>query len=282
VSSDSLVWRAGTHEIRCGERTLVMGILNVTPDSFSDGGQFLDPARAVEHGLRMVEDGADLVDVGGESTRPGSDPVPANEERDRVLPVIERLAESTSVPISVDTMKPEVAADAIKAGASIVNDVSGARDPAMLQVVRDSDAGLVLMHMLGEPKTMQSEPHYDDVVREVHAYLRERELAAIGAGITKDRLCVDPGIGFGKTADHNLTLLKHCFAFRDLGVPVLFGTSRKAFLGHLLEAEPGDRLEGTIATTVWLASRGVHIVRVHDVRETTRALRVVEAIRSAP
>ncbi|MFL5766345.1 MAG: dihydropteroate synthase [Actinomycetota bacterium] len=281
MSSDSLVWRAGTHEIRCGERTLVMGILNVTPDSFSDGGEFLDPARAVEHGLRMVRDGADLLDVGGESTRPGSDPVPAKEERDRVLPVIEGLAAEVDVPISVDTMKPEVAADAVKAGASVVNDVSGARDPAMFDVVRDAGAGLVLMHMLGDPKTMQAEPRYDDVIREVHAYLRERVLAAIDAGIAKDHLSVDPGIGFGKTSEHNLTLLKHCFAFRDLAVPVTFGTSRKAFLGHLLEAEPDDRLEGTAATVAWLASRGVHIVRVHDVREMSRVVRVVDAIRSA-
>ncbi|MFL5736842.1 MAG: dihydropteroate synthase [Actinomycetota bacterium] len=282
MSSDSLVWRAGTHEIRCDERTLVMGILNVTPDSFSDGGQFLDADRAVEHGLRMVEEGADIVDVGGESTRPGSDAVSADDERDRVVPVIERLVERVSVPISIDTMKPEVAADAVKAGASIVNDVSGARDPAMFDVVRDTGAGLVLMHMLGEPKTMQAEPHYDDVVREIHSYLRERQRAAADAGIPRDRLCVDPGIGFGKTAEHNLTLIKHSFAFRDLGVPVLFGPSRKAFLGRLLDAEPDDRLEGTIATSVWLASRGVHILRVHDVRETARAVRVVDAIRNAP
>jgi dihydropteroate synthase len=259
-----------------------MGILNVTPDSFSDSGEFLDPARAVEHGLRMAEDGADLVDVGGESTRPGSDPVSASEERDRVLPVIERLAEQLDVPISIDTMKPEVAADALKAGASIVNDVSGARDPAMFQVVRDTDAGLVLMHMLGDPRTMQEEPYYDDVVREVHAYLRERVLAAVDAGIEKHRLAVDPGIGFGKTSEHNLTLLKHCFAFRDLAVPVAFGTSRKAFIGHLLNAEPDDRLEGTAATVAWLASRGVHVVRVHDVREISRVVRVIDAIRSAP
>jgi dihydropteroate synthase len=259
-----------------------MGILNVTPDSFSDGGEFLDADLAVEHGLRMVADGADIVDVGGESTRPGSDPVSANEEHRRVLPVIERLAKELDVPISIDTMKPEVAADAAKAGASIVNDVSGARDPAMFEVVRDTGSGMVLMHMLGDPKTMQTEPHYDDVVREVHAHLRERLLAAVDAGIGRNRLCVDPGIGFGKTFEHNLTLLKHCFAFRDLAVPVAFGTSRKAFIGHLLDAEPDDRLEGTAATVAWLASRGVHIVRVHDVREMSRVVRVVDAIRSAP
>ena len=258
-----------------------MGVLNVTPDSFSDGGEFLDPDRAVEHAREMVSDGADIVDVGGESTRPGSDPVSVSEERDRVVPVIERLVSDMDVPISVDTMKPEVAAIALHAGAAIVNDISGGREPAMFDVVREAKAGLVLMHMLGEPKTMQEEPKYDDVVREVHAYLNERVHDALDAGIDRDRLCVDPGIGFGKTFEHNLVLLKHCFAFRDLRVPVLFGPSRKAFLGHLLEAEPDDRLEGTAAVVAWLAGRGVHIVRVHDVREMARVVRVVDAIRGA-
>jgi len=259
-----------------------MGILNVTPDSFSDGGEFLDADRAVEHGRQMADDGADIIDVGGESTRPGSESVSPDVERDRVLPVIERLAKELDVPISIDTMKPEVAVGALKVGASIVNDVSGVRDPAMFEVVRDTRAGLVLTHMLGDPKTMQKEPQYDDVVREVHAYLRDRVLAAVRAGIEKDHIAVDPGIGFGKTSEHNLTLLKHCFAFRDLSVPVAFGTSRKAFIGHLLDAEPDDRLEGTAATVAWLASRGVHIVRVHDVREMSRVVRVIDAIRGAP
>ncbi len=258
-----------------------MGVLNVTPDSFSDGGEFLDAERAVEHGLRMVADGADIVDVGGESTRPGSDPVSASEERDRVLPVVKRLAAELDIPVSIDTMKPDVASAALQAGASIVNDVSGGRDPAMLEVVRDAGAGLVLMHMLGEPKTMQQEPEYDDVVPDVHAYLRKRMHAAVEAGIERDHLCVDPGIGFGKTLEHNLTLLKHGFAFRDLRVPVLFGPSRKAFLGHLLDADPDDRLEGTAAAAAWLASRGAHIVRVHDVREISRVVRVIDAIRNA-
>jgi dihydropteroate synthase len=259
-----------------------MGVLNVTPDSFSDGGDFFDAERAVEHGLRIVADGADIVDVGGESTRPGSDAVSAFEERDRVVPVVERLAKELDVPISIDTMKPDVASAALQAGASIVNDVSGGRDPTMLELVRESGAGLVLMHMLGEPKTMQQEPQYDNVVLDVHAYLRKRVNAAVEAGIGRDHLCVDPGIGFGKTLEHNLTLLKHCFAFRDLRVPVLFGPSRKAFLGHLLDADADDRLEGTAAAAAWLASRGVHIVRVHDVREISRLLRVIDAIRSAP
>jgi dihydropteroate synthase len=259
-----------------------MGILNVTPDSFSDGGEFLDADRAVEHGLAMVADGADIVDVGGESTRPGSDPVTVAEELDRALPVVERLAKELEVPISIDTTKAEVASAALAAGASIVNDVSGVRDAAMFDVVRDRHAGLVLMHMLGEPKTMQEEPHYDDVVRDVHAYLVERVRAATAAGIEKDRLCVDPGIGFGKTFEHNLTLLKHSYAFRDIRVPVLFGPSRKAFIGHLLGSEPDDRVDGTAATVAWLASRGAHIVRVHDVREMSRVVRVVAAIRGAP
>jgi dihydropteroate synthase len=258
-----------------------MGILNVTPDSFSDGGEFLDPERAVEHGRRMVADGADIVDIGGESTRPGSEPVSASEEVDRVLPVIERLSSALDVPVSIDTMKPDVASAAVEAGASIVNDISGGRDPKMFDVVRESGAGLVLMHMRGDPKTMQEEPRYEDVVREVHSYLRDRVLAAMDAGIERDRLCVDPGIGFGKTAEHNLRLLNHCFAFRDLRVPVLFGPSRKAFLGQLLDAEPDDRVEGTTAVVAWLASRGVHLVRVHDVLEATRVVRVIQAIRQA-
>ena len=276
------LWHIGERTLPIGERTLVMGVLNVTPDSFSDGDKFLTLDKAIAHAEQMTADGADIIDVGGESTRPGSESVSPDVERDRVLPVIERLAKELDVPISIDTMKPEVAVGALKVGASIVNDVSGARDPAMFEVVRDTRAGLVLTHMLGDPKTMQKEPQYDDVVREVHAYLRDRVLAAVRAGIEKDHIAVDPGIGFGKTSEHNLTLLKHCFAFRDLSVPVAFGTSRKAFIGHLLDADPDDRLEGTAATVAWLASRGVHIVRVHDVREMSRVVRVIDAIRSAP
>jgi dihydropteroate synthase len=279
VDAGSLVWRAGDVEIACGGRTLVMGIVNVTPDSFSDGGRFLDPGAAVDHAMRMVDDGADILDVGGESTRPGSDPVPAVEEIDRVLPVIDGLVTKVSTPISIDTRKPAVAAAALDAGAVIVNDVSAAGAPGMLDVVRDRGAGLVLMHMLGEPKTMQRAPRYDDVVAEVGDYLRLRIDAAVAAGVDADRLVVDPGIGFGKDLDHNLTLMRHLDALLELGRPVLVGPSRKRFIGTLLGGLPADqRLEGTAAAVAWLVARGASIVRVHDVREIVRVVRVVDAI----
>src|SRR6266581_334958 len=259
-------------------RTHVMGVLNVTPDSFSDGGLFLDPEAAVRRGIELAAEGADVIDVGGESTRPGSDPVPAEVEMDRVVPVIKRLAAEVDVPLSIDTRKPEVARAGLDAGAAIVNDISGGRDARMLEVVADTGAGLVLMHMLGDPKTMQAEPRYDDVVAEVKAYLGQRVEAAVQAGIDRDRLCVDPGIGFGKKLEHNLELLRNVDAFAELGRPVLVGPSRKSFLGKLLGAEVDDRLEGTAAAVAWLAARGAHILRVHDVREMVRVVRVVDAI----
>jgi dihydropteroate synthase len=258
-----------------------MGVLNVTPDSFSDGGRFLDHEVAVEHGLRMASDGADLIDVGGESTRPGSDPVSAGEEIDRVVPVIKRLAAEVDVPISVDTRKPDVASAALDAGAVVVNDVSGGREQRLLEVVGDTGAGLVLMHMLGEPKSMQEDPRYEDVVREVRAYLEERLDAAVAVGIERDRVAVDPGLGFGKTYQHNLVLMRDVSAFLDLGVPVVVGPSRKSFLGKALGDLPVDRrLEGTTGAVAWLAGQGAHVVRVHDVAEMVRVLRIVDAIRT--
>ena len=258
-----------------------MGILNVTPDSFSDGGRFLDQGAAIEHGLRMVDEGADFVDVGGESTRPGSDPVSAEEERDRVLPVIETLASKVPIPISIDTRKPSVAKAALDVGATIVNDVSSGLDPEMFDVVRDVRAGMVLMHMKGEPKTMQEAPRYDDVVEEVHEYLGERIEAAAFAGIEPERLCIDPGIGFGKDLEHNLTLMHHLDALLDLGRPVLVGPSRKRFIGTLLDLPDDQRAEGTAGAVAWLVARGAHIVRVHDVKEMVRVVRVVDAIARA-
>jgi len=258
-----------------------MGILNVTPDSFSDGGRFLDQGAAIEHGLRMVDEGADIVDVGGESTRPGSDPVSAEEERDRVLPVIETLASKVPIPISIDTRKPSVAKAALDVGATIVNDVSGGLDPEIFDVVRDARAGMVLMHMKGEPKTMQEAPRYDDVVGEVHEYLGERIEAAELAGIEPERLCIDPGIGFGKDLEHNLTLMHHLDALLDLGRPVLVGPSRKRFIGTLLDLPEDQRVEGTVGAVAWLVTRGAHIVRVHDVKEMVRVVRVVDAIARA-
>lgn len=275
---DRLVWRAGDRELDCSERTLVMGVLNVTPDSFSDGGRHLDPEAAVAGALGMAGDGADVLDVGGESTRPGSDPVPAEEERRRVVPVIERLAAQVDLPISVDTRKAEVAAAALEAGATIVNDVTAGRDPGMFDVVREGKAGFVLMHMKGEPKTMQKRPEYDDVVREVHDYLADRVEAAVAAGIDRDRLVVDPGLGFAKTEAHSLRMMRDVDALVDIGRPVLVGPSRKSFIGHVLDAPVEERLEGTAGAVAYMVGRGAHIVRVHDVREMVRVIRVVDAI----
>lgn len=258
-----------------------MGILNVTPDSFSDGGRFLDPGAATKHGLRIVDEGADIIDVGGESTRPGSDPVSAEEERDHVLPVIETLVSKVRAPISIDTRKPWVAKAALDVGATIVNDISGGRDQEMFDVVREAGAGMVLMHMRGEPKTMQEAPHYDDVIEEVHEYLGERIEAAAFAGIEPARLCIDPGIGFGKDLEHNLTLMHHLDALLDLGRPVLVGPSRKRFIGTLLDLPEDQRVEGTAGAVAWLVARGAHIVRVHDVKEMVRVVRVVDAIARA-
>jgi len=273
------VWRVGERAFDCSERTLVMGILNVTPDSFSDGGRFLDRASAISHATRMVDDGADMLDVGGESTRPGSTPVSMDEELERVHPVIHRLAElHPAVPISIDTRKARVAAEALDAGATIVNDVSGGADPAMFEVVRGRDAAVVLMHMRGDPTTMQEAPQYDDVVGEVHEYLRQRIEAAELAGIDPERIAIDPGIGFGKDLHHNLELMHGVGSFLDLGRPLLVGPSRKRFIGTILDLPEEERVEGTVGAVVWMVARGAHLVRVHDVKEVVRAVRVSDAI----
>ena len=277
------IWRAQDVELEVGPRTLVMGVVNVTPDSFSDGGSFLDHEAAVAHGVRLAADGADILDVGGESTPPGSDEVSVDEEHGRVLPVVKRLAAEVAVPVSIDTRKAEVARAAIDAGATVVNDVSAGRDPDMFGVVRETGAGLVLMHMLGEPKTMQREPRYDDVVREVRDFLGERIDAAVAAGIARESIAADPGLGFGKTYEHNLSLMRRVDDLLELGVPLVVGPSRKSFIGAALGDLPVDeRLEGTAGAVAWLAAHGAHIVRVHDVREIVRVLRVVDAIRGAP
>jgi dihydropteroate synthase len=273
------IWRVGERVFDCSERTLVVGILNVTPDSFSDGGRYLDRATAVAHATRMVEEGADILDVGGESTRPGSSAVSADEELERVHPVIERLAElHPAIPISIDTRKAGVAAEALDAGATIVNDVSGGADPAMFDVVRDREAAVVLMHMQGDPATMQEAPEYDDVVGEVHQYLRQRIEAAELAGIDPERIAIDPGIGFGKDLGHNLELMHGVGALLDLGRPVLVGPSRKKFIGTILDLPEEERVEGTVGAVVWMVARGAHLVRVHDVKEVVRAVRVADAI----
>ncbi|MGH2539099.1 MAG: dihydropteroate synthase [Actinomycetota bacterium] len=275
------VWRCRDHAFPLGERTLVMGIVNVTPDSFSDGGLFTDPDGAIAHGVQLAADGADILDVGGESTRPGSDPVPLEEELERVVPVVAGLAEAapSGVALSVDTRRPEVARAAIDAGASIVNDVTAAADPTMFAAVRETGAGLVMMHMLGEPKTMQDDPRYDDVVTEVRDFLAARIGAAVAAGVGRDHLCVDPGLGFGKNLDHNLALLHDIATFAQIRVPVLVGASRKRFIGQLTGVdEPAERVEGTAGAVAWCAAQRVDVVRVHDVLQMVRVVRVVDAI----
>jgi len=277
---DERVWRCRDEVFALGHRTLVMGIVNVTPDSFSDGAMFASAEDAVAHGARLVDEGADLVDVGGESTRPGSDPVDVDEELRRVVPVIEGIAKARpGTPVSVDTRKPEVAMVALDAGACVVNDVTAGRDRRLLETVSRTGAGLVLMHMLGEPKTMQDDPRYDDVVAEVHEFLRERIEAAVFAGIRERRICIDPGIGFGKTVDHNLALLRAVPALRLLGAAVMVGASRKGFIGTLTGVDdPASRLEGSLAVAVLAAAHGADLVRVHDVQATVRALKVADAI----
>ena len=258
----------------------VMGIVNVTPDSFSDGGQFFAADAALEQGLTLVREGASIVDIGGESTRPGSELVTLDEEVRRVLPVIEALAGRVGVPISVDTMKAEVARRALAAGASLLNDVSALRyDDEMVDVVAESGRPICLMHMQGMPKTMQDDPRYDDVVDEVIAFLEERMAFALARGVREEQIVVDPGIGFGKTVAHNLALLDGLDRFTALGRPVLLGASRKRFLGAILGAEPSGRTVGTVATTVIGYLAGAHIFRVHDVKPNFEALRVALAVR---
>ncbi len=256
-----------------------MGVVNVTPDSFYDGGLYFEPARAIEQALKLIADGADIIDVGGESSRPGAAPVSAKDEKKRILPVIEVVRERKDVLISVDTTKAEVAAAAIAEGAHIINDISAGRfDPDILSLVSRTGAGLVLMHMKGTPRTMQSLASYDDVVAEVRSFLAGRLAAAREAGVREAGLICDPGIGFAKTLEHNLALINNIPALAGLGRPVLVGLSRKSFIGKLLDAEPEDRLEGTIAAAVVSALNGAAILRVHDVLEVKRALAVAEAI----
>ena len=258
-----------------------MGIVNVTPDSFSDGGLFLDAEAAIEHGRTLAADGADILDVGGESTRPGAEAVDAEEELERVRPVVEALAGESGpgVQVSIDTSKTAVAAAALDAGAEIVNDVTALRaDPDLAALCADRECGLVLMHMLGDPRTMQENPTYEDVVDEVKAFLAERVDVAITAGVAEERIWVDPGIGFGKTLEHNLELLRRLGELRGLGRPVVVGSSRKSFIGAITGREVEDRLGGTVASNVLAVLAGADVVRVHDVLELKQALNVAEAI----
>ena len=266
-------------EFRLGLKTWIMGVLNVTPDSFSDGGQYLDKEKAIGRGLRLIEEGSDIIDIGGESTRPGSEPIPAQEETSRVIPVIKALREQTEALISVDTTKSEVAQAALDAGAEIINDISSLRfDPGMASLAAERDVPVILMHMKGMPKTMQINPYYEDVLQEVKSFLQERIEAAQAAGIKRERIIIDPGIGFGKRLEDNLTLINKLHVLGELDRPVLIGTSRKSFIGNILDLPPQERLEGTIASSILSMAHGAHILRVHDVAAIKRAVLVAEAI----
>lgn len=260
-------------------RTQICGIINVTPDSFSDGGRWDSTGAAVARALELEAQGADLLDIGGESSRPGSEPVGLEEEKRRVLPVLEAIAGRVKVPVSVDTCKPELAALALMAGADILNDITGFRDPAMIAAAARAGAGVIIMHMQGEPRSMQAAPRYKDVVAEVKAFLADRASALERAGV-KD-IMLDPGIGFGKTLEHNLALLARLGELRALGYPLFLGVSRKKFIGALAGGEPGERLAGTIAACVAGAANGADVIRVHDVAECRRAMLVADAIKAA-
>jgi dihydropteroate synthase len=271
--------------LQCGRHLLdldgpvVMGVLNVTPDSFSDGGRFFDLPAALAQAERLAEEGAAIIDVGGESTRPGAAPVTVEEEMRRVVPVVERLAGSLVVPVSVDTRTLAVMRESLAAGASMINDVTALRTPGALEAVAASGAAVCLMHMQGEPRTMQNEPHYHDVLGEVREFLRERVAVCVAAGIARTRLVIDPGFGFGKTLEHNLELLRDLPTLAAEGLPVLAGLSRKRMIGALTGRGDGDRLAGSVALAVIAALNGASIVRAHDVRETVEALRIVAAVR---
>lgn len=263
-------------------RPLVMGVVNVTPDSFSDGGEFLAPDRAVRHALELVASGADILDIGGESTRPGAEPVGESEELERVLPVIEGVVAATGVPVSIDTTKPGVMRHAVAAGASMINDVNGLRAEGAIEAVAELEVPVCIMHMLGEPRTMQKNPRYDSVVEDIRDFLRERVLACEAAGVPASRIVLDPGFGFGKTLEHNLELLARLDEIVALGRPVLVGMSRKSMLGKITGRDrPADRVAASVASHLIAAQKGAAAVRVHDVAETVDALKVLRAVGSA-
>jgi dihydropteroate synthase len=270
-------WKLRTKTLFLGRMPLLMGIVNVTPDSFSDGGKFLDPEKAVAHALKLVEEGADLLDIGGQSTRPGSEPVSADEELRRVRPVLERLLPRTAAPISIDTFYPGVAEFALESGVEVVNDVTAFRDRDMLRLATESGCGVVAMHLQGAPKTMQDAPQYGDVVIEVLQFLRQRRDELVDEGVEAARIALDPGIGFGKTLEHNLELLSNAWRFHALDCPLLVGHSRKRFIGQFLNQPSADRLPGTLGAALALARQNVQILRVHDVAAARQALLLFEA-----
>jgi dihydropteroate synthase len=275
-----MLWKIAGRAVDLSQHALIMGVLNVTPDSFSDGGEFVTTEKAIDHGVRMAAEGAAIIDVGGESARPGAEPVSAEEELARVLPVIAKLREKIPALISIDTTKAVVAREALDAGASIINDVSGGRaDPEMLKLAADKRAALIIMHMQGTPQTMQENPHYEDVVREVADFFRQQYARALECGIDSMAIAFDPGIGFGKTVEHNLELLASLPRLRVHDRPIVVGVSRKSSLGKMIEStEVRDRLAPTIAFTAMLRERGANVLRVHDVKENVAALRVTERL----
>ena len=271
--------KIGDSNFEWGKKTYVMGVLNVTPDSFADGGLFFETSKAVEHAKQMAFDGADIIDIGGESAKPGSEPISEEEELNRVQPVIKELVkDGISIPISIDTNKPAVAEKCLEVGARMVNDTTGLKDIDMARVVSQYRIPVVIMHMKGTPKTMQADPTYEDVVEEIKEFMRQRIKVAKEAGIQE--VIIDPGIGFGKTTEHNLQILKRLHEFQELGCPILIGTSRKSFIGNLTGGLPvTERLEGTLVSLAVAIMNGANIVRVHDVKETKRAIQVVDAIK---
>lgn len=267
----------GRSDLDLSHRTHLMGILNITPDSFSDGGNYLEPERALDRAWEMADDGADMIDVGGESSRPGAQPVSTDEEIRRVIPVIRALAKKITVPISVDTVKAEVAKAALDAGAEIINDISALNfDSKMVEVAGKYRAPVIIMHMPGNPRTMQNNPAYSDLIGHISKYLSESIKLAEDHGV--EQVIIDPGIGFGKTTEHNLQILRELDRFLDMGRPLLVGASRKSFIGNVLDLPVDDRMEGSLATAVWAAIKGAHILRVHEVKETRRSLGMIEAI----
>lgn len=281
MTSSRLVWQLPRTTLRLGSGPLWMGIVNVTPDSFSDGGHFHDPQRAVDHALQLAAEGADILDIGGESTRPYSQPVSASEELERVIPVVESLVRQTSVPISIDTSKAEVARAALDAGAQIINDVTGLEgDARMVDVAREANAAVCAMHMQGTPQTMQDSPQYENVVEEIYSYLQQRRRWLLDQGIDETRICLDPGIGFGKTHAHNVELLRNVARFNELRSPILVGHSRKGFIASILNDKQVERDSGTLGVSLHLALSGIHIIRIHNVGLHSRAWRLWQAVRS--
>jgi dihydropteroate synthase len=282
ISKTQYAVRCRKRTLTLGKRTLLMGVLNVTPDSFSDGGLFFDKEKAISHGLRLVEEGADIIDIGGESTKPGSKPLELEEELRRVIPVIKSISAEVDVPISIDTYKSTVAQKAIEAGAEIINDISGLNfDPSLAKVASKEDTPLVLMHIRGTPETMQKNVHYDSLFSEILQYLKDSIQRAESAGLDPRQIIVDPGIGFGKTVEDNLLIIKNLNEFRILGKPILLGTSRKSFIGKILNAEVGERLEGTLSSITVGVLNGANIIRCHDALQAKRAIAVADAIRLA-